>query len=72
MSEKLIEHFEKEGSESAVSSGSASAEAESVKAEVSASSSGAEQEYGYEQACLSASQQPSRPLRTSFSGQRSP
>ena len=42
--------FEKEGSESAVSSGSASAEAESVKAEVSASSSGAEQESGTDEA----------------------
>ena len=42
--------FEKEGSESAVSSGSASADTESVKAEVSASSSGAEQEYGTDEA----------------------
>ncbi len=42
--------FEKEGSESAVSSGSASAETESVKAEVSASSSGAEQESGTDEA----------------------
>ena len=42
--------FEKEGSESAVSSGSASADTESVKAEVSASSAGAEQEYGTDEA----------------------
>ena len=42
--------FEKEGSESAVSSGSASAETANVKAEVSASSSGAEQESGTDEA----------------------
>ena len=42
--------FEKEGSESAVSSDSASADTESVKAEVSASSAGAEKESGTDEA----------------------